>query len=266
MLVAIVSSFSAVSLDSDLELVGTIGHFQRAFNSLDIVVGSLSVVLQRVGERVCRLARNGARAGNAVSCTFIANEAVSGDGYGIVGQRSAVVNLLIISGGQRHGALGHLEGAVVGSIVIVRIRCLDLIFNRAKIRNARNRICPGRTTIGAVLNGRTLGHRRSRATIVGFAIVFSAVINSLDGHVGLGDGQRARRVGHSIVTRNTCDSSLFFLSQVVLRALGDVGDRRSFAERLFDSACVAIKRTRNGILTIQRRSVIRLAVRLGYNR
>ena len=98
------------------------------------------------------------------------------------------------------------------------------------------------------------------------AVVFPALAAARQSYSLRIDRQRTRDIRNNIIGRNAGNSRLFSLSQILLGALADIGDRRSRAERGFDSRTVALQRAFNGVSTIQRRAVVGLAVGLGLDR
>ena len=87
-----------------------------------------------------------------------------------------------------------------------------------------------------------------------------------NGKGSLVDGQGARCIRNRVIVRNTRDCSLILGGQIILRALGNVSNRRSSTESSSDGIRIAAELTRNGIRTIQRSSVVGLAVGLRRNR
>ena len=138
-------------------------------------------------------------ASDVISSSFATHEAVSAFGNFVVGQRSAIVDLGISRGRKRDFTLFNLERAVVGCVLVVRVGGLYLIIDRTEIGDARNRVGPSLTVVCRILNGRAIRHARRGAAFVGFTIILAAVIDGLDSHGRLLDGQRARLVSDSVV-------------------------------------------------------------------
>ena len=91
-------------------VVGGDGDGQGAELNGDVVVAGLGVVVQGVGELVVAGADIQLAAGDVVGCALALNEA--GHGHGVVGQSSAVVDLLVVRGDHEDIALGDFQSAV----------------------------------------------------------------------------------------------------------------------------------------------------------
>ena len=98
--------------DGDDHFSGNGLNFQLAVFRSDSVVGSIGVVIQLVGEAVVAFADFGLAAGHGVGCAFAVNEAGGGDGDFVLGERSAVVDLLVGAGGQSDFARGDFKRTV----------------------------------------------------------------------------------------------------------------------------------------------------------
>ena len=85
-------------------------------------------------------------------------------------------------------------------------------------------------------------------------------------HRTLRDRQRAGSVSNTIIGRNFGNSRLISRSQILLGALADIGDRGSRAESSFNCLGIAAQFTGNCVRTVQRLTVIDLAVGLGRDR
>ena len=117
LLSAVVLLGAGVLGDGDGHLVGELGHGQRALRGGDGVVVSLGVVVQLVGEGVSRAANVGLGASHVVRGALALREALAANGDVLVGERGAVVDLLVGRGGQGNGTLRDLELAVSGADV-----------------------------------------------------------------------------------------------------------------------------------------------------
>ena len=79
-------------------------------------------------------------------------------------------------------------------------------------------------------------------------------------YTALRDRQRAGSIINNIIGRNAGDLCLISLSQILLGALADIGDRGSRAESSFNCLGIAAQFTGNCVLTIQRVAVIGLGL------
>ena len=110
--------------DGHDDLVGHGGDSQLAELSRDLVVRSLRVLVQRVGEGVFAGADLRLAAGDIVRRALALGEAVAADGHGAVRQGLAVIDLLAAVGGQGDGAGIDLQLTVLhrNIVSIVNIR------------------------------------------------------------------------------------------------------------------------------------------------
>ena len=90
------------------------GDGELAFLGLDDVVLGKSALVQLVGEAVVAAADVELAAGDVIGDAFALDEAVAGDGDLVIGERSAVVDLLVVRGGHNDLARGNCELAVNG--------------------------------------------------------------------------------------------------------------------------------------------------------
>ena len=112
---------------------------QRAFNLVDVIVGRICTSVQCILKNVfCRFGTDiRRRAGHVIRCALAINKTVAANGDSTVRQRSAIIFFGIRRGGQRHIALGDLNGVLGRFCLIAFLLSRDLDINLANVRESR---------------------------------------------------------------------------------------------------------------------------------
>ena len=184
--------------------------------------------------------------------------------------RRAMGRSVICSGipfcADRHIGLGHNQRAIGNRVVVIRLARLDLVVHSTDIRNARSCCAPGHSVVSAVCDCRVGLALVLRSAVMGAAVIHVVVAHCFDAHISRSDRQRAFRIGHIIIGRNSCDFSPVRCCQITLGAVCHIRNRRcSPQSRPNSRLIICIQCARNDVFAVQRLSVIGLAVRLGRN-
>ena len=175
-----------------------VGNSQGTEYGADGVVIGRGIVVQRVGEGIFAMTNGGLGTRHIVGSALAGDEATAGDSHGAVGQRLAVIHLLIRCGGQGDTALGDGQGVFASSGLVVVVESLNLHSLRAEVGDARSGGAPGLTVVGAVLDGEGVvadagsGSRR---------IEGSAIVHLGNGSTSRANDLRSRSLGDGLITR-----------------------------------------------------------------
>ena len=196
----------------NLKFSRVLRDFQGAVRRANAVVLCKRAFVQLVSERVLTLADNCLAAGDVICCTFTVHEAIAADRHvalRVLHKRSSIVLLLSASTRQRDASLRHFQSAVICRIIIVRIRCFNLVVYSTEVLDARNCLTPCLAAIRAVQNRCAFCHARRCSTFMRLPIILSAIIYGFDGHLSRRDCQLARDEGlRGIVSGNVLTISI----------------------------------------------------------
>ena len=264
---------SRVLLDRYNHFVRGRRDFQRAGREFDVVVLRVRALVQRVGERVLALANVRLRARHLVRRAFFSNKALAANRHRVVRQRIAVVDLLIVGGGQRHIALADRQRSVFdyerhlreARIRVLEVRSLQLHVVGARVSALHFRLASKLEVVFRVQLVADRLHRIARHGLLGSVILRgSRVLLDLHCHRvrNLRDFQRSFDRGDLVVARlravfQLVGERVLALANVRLRARHLV--RRAF----FSNKALAANRHR---VVRQRIAVVDLLIRSGGQR
>ena len=203
---AVVDEGAAVLGDGDDDLGVISGDDELAVLGSHQVVGGVRTLVELVGEGVVALAHCGLRAGDgdghALAVDKADARALRGGGDGTVGERSAVVLLVGVLGGKRHGALGDGDVLGAGGVLALGVVGAGRAEHDSLMAEVREvdlgRVAHPSLAVDAVLNlesvavlvgrGRFVG--RKRFPVVDLLDVLSFPVDAIDVDLTARDGER----------------------------------------------------------------------------
>ena len=210
---------------------GERSNAERADLGIDVVVGSLGILVESIGKLVVHVADIGNGAGHVVGRAFALNEAVAGNGNRGVGERSAVVYLAVGRGGHGNIALFNGERAVVHDklniaevcVLVCKLLCREAHIVGAGVSAACGGIsaesevvlCVQRIADGNVIAGNGL--------LAAVILLPSGIAGDGDGDL-IGNGSNAERAEHGIdVVVGCLGIRVESIGKLVVHA-ADIGD------------------------------------------
>ena len=199
---------------------GGFGDLQRALSLGDGVVGGLGALVQRVGERVLRLADVGNRAGHVVGRALAVNEAVAANGDLRLGQGCAVVNLAGAGGGQGDAALVDGQGAGIGGgdVIQVIVRADGIVAKRDVVGIGVSAAAAGADTFkGHALGSAGVAGDRVLLTVVRHGVAVRGqrdvlVVVEVEHILTGADRHRRLLAGNEGVTVNRCVGNSYLIT------------------------------------------------------